>query len=104
MPDQWDYRTHRRALCTGVHGCYFRDGRQGAAADSCVMLVNFIRKKADLMLRLLQNHLENQAVWAMLRELARIADQAVITDQFLIIARTIIRNSMRCARVMATGA
>ena len=46
------------------------------------------------MLRLLQNDLENQVIWAMLRKLTCIANQAVITHQLVIIARAVVRDCM----------
>jgi len=50
-----------------------------------------------------QKSLAKQAVRAIVRELASVADQAVIAHQFVIIPGTIIGNRMWCAGIVTAG-
>ena len=55
------------------------------------------------MLGLLQDSLEKQAVRAMLWEFACIADHTVVSDQFIVVAGSIVGDGMGWAGIMTAG-
>jgi len=57
----------------------------------------------NLMIGLLQDGFEDQAIRAMLWEFARITDHTIISNQFLIVSCTVIGDGMRRAGIMAAG-
>ncbi len=55
------------------------------------------------MLGLLQDSLENQAVGAMLWEFACIADHAIVSNQLIVVAGSVVGDGMGWAGIMPTG-
>ena len=55
------------------------------------------------MLGLLQDGLKKQAVGAMLWECACIADHTVVSDQFIVVAGSVVGDGMGWAGIMAAG-
>ena len=55
------------------------------------------------MLGFLQDGLEKQAVGAMLWKFACVADHAVVSNQFIVVASSVVGDGMGWAGIMAAG-
>jgi hypothetical protein len=55
------------------------------------------------MLSFLQDSLKNEAVGAMLWKFACVADHTVVSDQFIVVAGSVVGDSMGWAGIMTTG-